>query len=590
VRADSSDGSQALRVFTIGIGDVNEAPAGTNATVTAIEDTPYVFQVGDFGFTDPDAGDTLDAVRIESLPAAGSLTLTNVPVSVGQVVAGGDIVSGQLQFVPVADANGAGYAGFGFSVRDSGGLFDPAAKVMTIDVTPVNDPPVITSDGGGSNASITVAENTATPFATVASMDVDGGPPVYSIVLPGLGYGDDAARFTIDPVTGAVSFGSAPDFESPADADGDNVYELRVQVDDGQGGTDVQDLSITVTNVNEAGVSAITDVDGASDVVAENAPNGSLVGITARATDGDTTDTIGYALDDDAAGRFAIDATTGVVTVLDGSLLDREAMPTHQIIVRADSSDGSFTTRNFSIALTDVNDNAPVIVPGQVLTVAENSGSGTALGSVAASDPDLAGALQDWRIVGGSGAGSFAIDPATGQVSVLNPGALDFEANPGFELLVTVSDGAQVSAPATVDIVLLTNVNEAPTGAAGGREHCREQRQWHRRLDHARQRPGPGRLAALRGGQRQRARRIRDRSGHRRSDGRRPGDARFRDPCRHQPRFLAGDQGPGWRRAVGRRRAVDHPARHQRGAHRSRTRSGRRLGGAQPGRRAGECQ
>ncbi|MEZ5670018.1 MAG: hypothetical protein R3F55_21795 [Alphaproteobacteria bacterium] len=41
--------------------------------------------------------------------------------------------------------------------------------------------------------------------------------------------------------------------------------------------------------------------------------DGAAVGITALATDADATDTVSYSLTDDAGGRFAIDAATGVV-------------------------------------------------------------------------------------------------------------------------------------------------------------------------------------------------------------------------------------------------------------------------------------
>ena len=70
--------------------------------------------------------------------------------------------------------------------------------------------------------------------------------------------------------------------------------------------------------------------------------NGTAVGITAAASDADaTTNTITYTLDDNAGGRFAIDANTGVVTV--AGAIDREAAASHNITVRATSTDGSFT-------------------------------------------------------------------------------------------------------------------------------------------------------------------------------------------------------------------------------------------------------
>ena len=50
----------------------------------------------------------------------------------------------------------------------------------TIDVAAVNDAPVITSDGGGPTAGLTVAEN-QTAVTTVTSTDVDGGVPSYTI-------------------------------------------------------------------------------------------------------------------------------------------------------------------------------------------------------------------------------------------------------------------------------------------------------------------------------------------------------------------------------------------------------------------------
>ena len=49
------------------------------------------------------------------------------------------------------------------------------------------------------------------------------------------------------------AFASAPDFEAPADANGDNIYEVTVQASDGAGGIDTQAITVTVANV--AGIS-----------------------------------------------------------------------------------------------------------------------------------------------------------------------------------------------------------------------------------------------------------------------------------------------------------------------------------------------
>jgi len=49
----------------------------TDATVTTAEDTPYVFQVGDFGFSDPVEGDALQAGLAKSLLEFGEQLAPN---------------------------------------------------------------------------------------------------------------------------------------------------------------------------------------------------------------------------------------------------------------------------------------------------------------------------------------------------------------------------------------------------------------------------------------------------------------------------------------------------------------------------------
>ena len=94
--------------------------------------------------------------------------------------------------------------------------------------------------------------------------------------------------------------------------------------------------------------------NAAANTVAENAGVGTTVGLTGLASDADATATITYSLDDNAGGRFAIHATTGVVTV--NAALDYETATSHSVTIRATSSDGSYSTQSFTIAVTDVNE------------------------------------------------------------------------------------------------------------------------------------------------------------------------------------------------------------------------------------------
>ena len=135
---------------TLNVTAVNDAPAGANATVVTAEDVAYTFALADFGFSDPNdaPANAFFAVRITTLPLAGTLTNNAVAVNPGDFVLAADIALGRLVFTPAADANGPGYASFTFQVQDDGGTalggvdLDASPNTITVDVTAVNDAPV----------------------------------------------------------------------------------------------------------------------------------------------------------------------------------------------------------------------------------------------------------------------------------------------------------------------------------------------------------------------------------------------------------------------------------------------------------------
>jgi VCBS repeat-containing protein len=148
-----------VRAGSVTFTNVNDAPAGSDHTVTTPEDTAYTFQLSDFGFSDPNDAvpNSLHAVKIASVPGGGSLQDNGVAVTAGQFVSASDIAAGHLKFVPIAGANGASFT---FQVQDDGGTgnggvdLDQSPNTITFDVTPVNHAPVAKPDTG-----ISITEN-----------------------------------------------------------------------------------------------------------------------------------------------------------------------------------------------------------------------------------------------------------------------------------------------------------------------------------------------------------------------------------------------------------------------------------------------
>lgn len=104
-------------------------------------------------------------------------------------------------------------------------------------------PPAITSSATFSVSEGATAVATLTADEAVSAWAISGGA--------------DAALFTLHPTTGALAFAAAPDFEAPADADGNNIYVVQVTATDAASNTSAPfAISVTVTDVAEGGGTA----------------------------------------------------------------------------------------------------------------------------------------------------------------------------------------------------------------------------------------------------------------------------------------------------------------------------------------------
>ena len=141
-----SDGTATdSETLTVTVNEVNQAPAGTDKTITINEDTPYTFTLADFGFIDllDSPANSLLAVRIMTTPGTGTLTLNGLAVTALQTMAVANIDN--LVFTPAANGNGTAYAYFTFQVQDNGGTahtgvdLDPTPNTITFNVMADSD-------------------------------------------------------------------------------------------------------------------------------------------------------------------------------------------------------------------------------------------------------------------------------------------------------------------------------------------------------------------------------------------------------------------------------------------------------------------
>ena len=222
-------GGTTTQVVNVTLANVNDVPVASNDSYATSEDVPLSTTV-------------VTGVLANDTDVDGdSLTVNTTPIS--DVTNGALILNADGSFTYTPNNGYFGLDTFTYEIFDGNGGSSQAT--VSITVTSVNDVPIFTSHDGVASASLFLAENQVGVSLQTAT-DADADLLTYSIVG-----GADAARFAVDSSSGALSFVAAPDFENPTDVGGNQVYDVQVQVSDGQGGIDIQTLAITVTDVME---------------------------------------------------------------------------------------------------------------------------------------------------------------------------------------------------------------------------------------------------------------------------------------------------------------------------------------------------
>ena len=277
-----SDGTLSTQSdYTFSITNVNEAP--TISTTSIANKAEGTSALGSISASDPDSGSSLSfsLVNSEGLKDEGLLSI--------------DSSSGSITFLAAPNFESPSDIGLDntieFSVQVSDGSLS-ATQSYSLSITNVNEAPVISS------ASFSIAEQ-STSVGSISATDPDPSTTLTYTLASGSSAVDDA-KFSINSTTGAVSFLSTPNFESPTDNGLDNVYNFTVNVSDGTNTTS-QAMAVSVGNVNEGPSFSIAS--------AQSYTENSTSSISVAASDPDGSSVLTYSLSGSDASRFTISSS-----------------------------------------------------------------------------------------------------------------------------------------------------------------------------------------------------------------------------------------------------------------------------------------
>ncbi|WP_422492148.1 VCBS domain-containing protein [Endozoicomonas sp. ALD068] len=465
--------SSHIATSTITIKAVNDAPVTAGTLVTSDEDTPYIFSTSDFAFSDPDAGQTLQSIKITQLPLAGELLFNGSAVTAGTEVTRNELLAGRLKFEPTQNEHGNLYASFEFQVSD-GNLFSPSAT-FDFSITSVNDDPTLSS---------AIAKNFVEDSASVnidlleSAADADAGDNL-SVTQITLSSGDDSGitingnTLTVDP--GAYDY--LPDGVTET-----IVYSYDIE--DGNGGSVSQTATLVITGTNDS--AQITGLDTATITEDSHASTLTTSG-SLTITDADQgeaqfqAETLTGTYGDlviDASGQWTYTADNTLLEIQrlgDGDTLSETFTVTaaggdnHNVAISIDGSNDAPTISS----VTDVAGAVTEIVDGGA---GENSNTLTDNGSFTIADVDL----SDQQSVSVSAAANGYLGSLTATVAddtqadgtgridwsfSVNDADIDYLGDG--EILtqtytVTVNDGEGGTVDQQVTITL-TGSNDAPT-------------------------------------------------------------------------------------------------------------------------------
>jgi hypothetical protein len=333
--------SESIATMSIAVAPVNHAPVAATVTLETQEDSPIG---GTLTATDLD-GDAV-AWKVVTNPAHGHLSV--------------DAVSGQFTYSPDLDFSGTD----SFTYKANDGVLDSTPATISIQLVPVNDPPV------SSNRNFQLLQSTLD--GTLTATDVDSSILTYAIVAnPAHG------QVTLNPTTGSFTY--APD------AGYVGADSFTYSAADGT----------RVSNIAVVSIAALTnhapEVHPQSFSIREHAANGATVG-SIVATDADPGDVLTYSITGGTgATAFSVN-NTGTIQVANSALLDFHQSPILTLLIQVKDSHGATGSATMSVNLIEaaapptININGPSVTwinkqpAAKVLPLVTVTGSESLLG------------------------------------------------------------------------------------------------------------------------------------------------------------------------------------------------------------------
>ena len=347
---------------------------------------------------------------------------------------------------------------------------DPSSRSDSIDVA-LRPSGSAGSPTVGGPEEIRYPENGTWPLATYSATASNPDRDIHGWIIS-VEFGGGGDFFDIDD-DGVLTFTQPPDYEDPADENGDNTYSFTIMAYDTNppsgrrpGRTSFR-VRVTVADVNEP-----PEFDSATVTreVPENTEAGENIGAPVTATDPDTGDTLTYTLEGADLDSFAIDSASGQIQTKPGVNYDHDIKSSYSVTVKADDNNGGNATIDVTITVADVNEPPEFDSATATREVPENTTTGVAIGApVTANDPDTGDALT--YTLEGADLDSFDIDSASGQIQTKPGVTYDHESKSSYSVTVKADDNN--GGTATIDVTItVADVNEPPEfdSAAATRE------------------------------------------------------------------------------------------------------------------------